>query len=79
MCTVRYSKIVKLKEGIDKEYVKDPLEKLIKKMEAKKLSFSLKPVTVKQVEKLISFHFIHSFNSANTFHTLLCPMYMLTL
>ena len=30
------SKIVKLKEGIDKEYVKDPLEKLKKKMEAKR-------------------------------------------
>ena len=79
MCTVRFSKIVKLKEGIDKEYVKDPLEKLKKKMEAKKLSFGLKPVTVKQVEKLISFHFIHSLNLANTFHTLLCHICMLTL
>ena len=46
------SKIEKLKEGIDKDYVKDPLEKLKKKMESKKLKFSLKQVTVKQWKKL---------------------------
>ena len=45
------SKIAKLKEGIDKEMVKDPIDKLQKKMESRKLKFSLRQVTDKQVEK----------------------------
>ena len=45
------SKTATLKQGIDKDMIKDPLEKLRKKMESKKLKFSLRQVTDKQVEK----------------------------
>ena len=36
---------------IDKDYCKDPLEKLEKKMEGRNLKFNLSPVTEKQVAK----------------------------
>ena len=44
-------KIFLLKSGIDQKYVKEPLTKLRKKMEHKKISFSLKTVTEKTVYK----------------------------
>ena len=44
-------KIKKLKENIDKDYVKDPLEKRKRKMEEKKLRYSLRTVSEKKVKK----------------------------
>jgi len=44
-------KIFLLKSGIDQKYVKEPLEKLRKKMEQKKIKFRLKTVTEKMVYK----------------------------
>jgi hypothetical protein len=45
------SKIASLKEGFDKGYVKEPLDKLKKKMACKNLKFELKQVSEKVVEK----------------------------
>ena len=44
-------KIADLKNNIDPELKKDPLDKLKKKVEGKNLRFTLKPVTEKKVEK----------------------------
>ena len=44
-------KVANLKQNIDLSIIKDPLEKLKKKMEGKNLKFSLKPVSEKTVKK----------------------------
>ena len=44
-------KVEKLKDNINPNMVKDPLEKLKAKLEGKNLKFSLKPVTEKIVKK----------------------------
>ena len=43
-----------MKEGIDKDYVKEPLEKLKKKLEKKNLKFSLKTVSEEVVKKAMN-------------------------
>lgn len=47
------SKIASLKEGIDKEYIKEPLKKLKQKMTGRNLKFELKQVSEKVVKKAI--------------------------
>ena len=46
-------KIELLKENIDPDYVKDPLEKIKEKIKNKNLNFSVKPVSVKEVTKIM--------------------------
>ena len=46
-------KISKLKENIDQSKVKNPLRKIEEKLENKNFQFSLKPVTVKTVTKIM--------------------------
>ena len=57
-------KIEKLKEGIDPEYIEDPLVRLTKKMVDKKhLKFHLKQVKEKQV-----LHTLKSLNKKKLWH-----------